>query len=77
MEIHATNNMLDHAVAKIRAAGGVVAREGCIGTFSVKGVKGRFYYAETAELLQLTIMQTPFMASQEMVEYEIRKFFNN
>lgn len=47
-----------------------------MGTFSLKGVSGKFSFDAVAEVLKIVITDKPWLASESMIEKEIRKFFN-
>ena len=76
MKIKATVDQVNKALAAIRKAG-ELQMEGSSGSFSVKGVEGRFMYDQDEEMLTIRIDDKPWLASESMIESEIRKFFTN
>lgn len=73
MKIKATKQKAEEALEKLNRAGSVYF-DGTNGSFSVKGVDGRFKYGD--EILTIVIDDKPFFVSEEYVESEIREFFN-
>lgn len=75
MKIRATIDKVNQALSKIRSVG-QVSINGTNGSFSAKGVEGRFSYDTESEVLTIVIDDKPFFASSSMIENEIKKFFN-
>lgn len=73
MKIQTTADKVNEALAKIREVGDVSV-DGNGGSFSAKGVEGRFSY--NGGILTIVIDDKPWLASDSMIENEIRKFFN-
>jgi hypothetical protein len=76
MKIKATVDKANEALAKIQQAGSLSMTDNK-GSFSVKGVVGRFSYDSEAEELTVVIDDKPWLVSQDYVESEIRNFFKN
>lgn len=75
MKIKTTLEKVNKALIKIREVGNVSV-DGSQGSFSAKGVKGRFNYEQDSEILTIVIDDKPWLASDSMIENEIKKFFN-
>lgn len=74
MKIKTKLEKVNEALSKIRDVGSVFV-EGSSGNFSAKGVKGRFSYSQEDEILTIVIDDKPWLASDSMIEDEIKKFF--
>ena len=74
MQIKTTLDKVNEALAKISEVGSVSVL-GSGGSFSAKGVVGRFTYNQDLEILTIIIDDKPWLASDSMIENEIRKFF--
>ena len=73
MKIKATAEKVNEALQKIQQVGSVSSKDNK-GSFSAKGVNGRFSYDDG--ILTIVIDDKPWLASDSMIENEIRKFFN-
>lgn len=73
IKIETTAEKVNEALGKIREVGTVSVRDNG-GSFSAKGVEGRFSYKDG--VLSIAIDDKPWLASDSMIESEIRKFFN-
>lgn len=73
MKIQTTAEKVNKALEKIREVG-EVSVDGNGGSFSAKGVEGRFSYSDG--VLTIKIDDKPWLASDSMIESEINKFFN-
>jgi len=73
MKIQATKEKVNEALKKISEIGHVSVSDN-VGSFSAKGVEGRFSYQ--GDILTIVIDDKPWLASESMIENEIRKFFN-
>jgi len=74
MRIKATREKINEALKKIDEVGNITVN-GSKGSFSAKGVKGRFSFDSEDEILTIVIDDKPWLASESMIENEIRKFF--
>jgi len=75
MKIKATLEKVNEALNKIKEVGNI-AVNGSEGSFSAKGVEGRFSFDQENEILTVVIDDKPWLASDSMIESEIKKFFN-
>lgn len=75
MKIKTSLEKVNSALRKIREVGDVSIGDSS-GSFSVKGVKGRFSFERNTEILTIVIDDKPWLASDSMIENEIKKFFN-
>lgn len=80
MKVKATISQLNDALEKIRSVGGVAivrkqSDSQAGGSFDVKGVEGLFNFDKQEEVLTITILDKPWLASDAMIEEEIKKFF--
>lgn len=76
MKIKTTLEKVNNALNKIRQVGGETIVNGSNGSFDVKGVEGRFSWDSESEILTILIDDKPWLASDSMIESEIKKFFN-
>ena len=76
MKIKTTLEKVNEALEKIRKVGGDTSVNGSKGSFDVKGVEGRFAWDGEEEILTIVIDDKPWLASDSIIENEIRKFFN-
>ena len=74
MKIKATLGKLNEALSKIQDVGSVKL-DGQKWSFRVKWVEWRFAYDQQSEILTIVIDDKPWLASEEMIEDEIKKFF--
>lgn len=74
MKIKATLEKVNEAIKRIGQVGDVSVN-GSSGSFSAKGVDGRFAYDQASETLTIVIDDKPWLASDSMIESEIKKFF--
>jgi len=74
MKIKTTAKKVSEALRNIQEIGSVYSEDNS-GSFSVEGVEGRFSYDDG--ILTIVIDDKPWLASESMIEDEIRKFFNN
>ena len=72
LEIPVIKAQIEKGEYMIRNNGGVVRDDG---SFSIKGVKGYYVFDEDASVLKINITDKPWLASWEMIEGEVRKFF--
>jgi len=75
MKVKATLEKVNEALNKIQQVGSVKVN-GSQGSFSAKGVDGRFSFDKENEILTIVIDDKPWLASDSMIENEIKKFFN-
>lgn len=75
MKIQTTLEKVNEALSKIGEVG-EVSVNGSAGNFSAKGVEGRFNFDQEDEILTIVIDDKPWLASNSMIESEIKKFFN-
>ena len=69
---YVTPEIIKKAEYMIRDNGGVVREDG---SFSVKGVEGSYVFDENANMVKIRLTDKPWLASWEMIETEVRKFF--
>lgn len=74
IKIKTTIGKVNEALLKIQNVGSVSVN-GTQGSFSAKGVEGRFEFDSESETLSIVIDDKPWLASDSMIESEIRKFF--
>lgn len=74
MKIKTTVEKVNEAIDKINEVGSCLVYKNNSGSFSVKGVEGRFTYEDGT--LSIVIDDKPCLASDSMIENEIRKFIN-
>lgn len=74
MKIKTSLDKVNEALHKIKQVG-YVSENDSQGSFSVKGVEGRFLYDKDTEILTIVIDDKPWLASDSMIETEIKKFF--
>ena len=74
IQIKTTLEKLGQALAKIDEVG-TSSFDGSDGEFSVKGVSGRFDFSKATGLLQIIIDDKLFLVPMEMIETEVKKFF--
>lgn len=72
LEIPTIKAQVEKGKYMIQNNGGVVREDG---SFSVKGVKGKYLFDEEKEILIINIFDKPWLASWDMIETEVRKFF--
>lgn len=72
LEIQATKAQIEKANYMIRNSGGVV-RKNC--SFEVGGVVGHYVFNEDKCTVVVEITDKPWLASWDMIEDEINKFF--
>ncbi len=73
IQINTNADKVNEALTKIREVGSVSIDGDNTGSFSAKGVKGRFLYDDGT--LVIVIDDKPWLASDSMIESEIKKFF--
>ena len=76
MKINATLKKVNDALSKIQDVWRVDI-DWSKWSFTVKWVEWRFSYDQDSEILTIVIDDKPWLASEEMIEWEIRKFFSN
>ena len=76
MKISATLDKVNKAFSKIQDVG-TVQIDWSKWSFSVKWVEWRFSYDQDTEELQIVIDDKPWLASESMIENEIKKFFQS
>lgn len=74
IQIETSVEKVNEALKKIREVGSVSMVSDNTGKFSAKGVRGRFLYDDGT--LVIAIDDKPWIASDSMIESEIKKFFN-
>lgn len=73
MKIKVSEEKANKALQEIKEAGSL-SFDGENGSFSVKGVEGRFHYKE--EILTVVIDDKPWLVSEDYVLSEIKKYFS-
>ena len=73
MKIKTTPEKVNEAIRKLQQVSSV-SFDGTNGRFSAKGVAGRFKWDGNG-IITIVIDDKPWLASEEMIESEIKKFF--
>lgn len=75
MRINTTLEKLNEGIETIRKNGGRVGIDGSSGSVSIQGVIASFDFDQESGVLNVRIMDKPWLASEGMIEDKIQEFF--